>query len=118
MSALEPGSHEAARVVEAVEASEKARQRPCVVFGTVLLQLDRRDWPHPWGVRFGGLVVAGETPEEAARNFDLAWFGRNCGKRVDIPGRSPRERPRCIREPGHGGPCKPPVGDPPEFARG
>lgn len=113
MSAFEPGSHEAAVALEALQYETGERLRPCVLFGAQLVKGATR-----WRAVLGGLEVAGESPADAMRNFDQAWQGKPCEKVMKVPGREPDTwtYPQCIREPGHAGACKNPVGPVPELS--
>lgn len=127
MSAFEPGSHEAAVALEALQYETAERLRPCVLFGA---RLNANPTPSAafagpagdpgrrWVAVKDGLAVEGDTPADAMRNFDQAWQGKPCEKVMKVPGREPDTwtYPQCIREPGHAGACKNPVGPVPELS--
>lgn len=55
-------------------------QRPSVLFKPELLNAGH-EW---WQARYGSVKVFGTSPDEAMRNFDIAWWGHKKVSKTDV----------------------------------
>lgn len=111
---LDPGSHEAGRIVEAFVDAAREQARPSVVYRAELLE-GTPGSREQWAAFKGTLVTYGPTPGEAMRRFDQAWAGFPCGRFLGA--RQPRlgediapgyatVNSYCSRPATHDGPCE------------
>ncbi len=63
----------AIRMMEVMSTIECSHMRPCVIFRPSLTKVNRRWRAHYGSISALSVHATGNSPEEAMKNFDVAW---------------------------------------------